>query len=197
MRILLAVFPALLLSACAGGGASLAPPTAGAEEASLTATAPPVPTAWIINRKIDRITGKPAPTAYVITTKTSRSGRHLLGGVGVELVCFEKKPVVKLMFTLRAGANRNSTLGYRFDDKPGHEPKATFLQDHKTIVIDDKAEVTQFFDELAVSNILLVRVTSLFVGTSAAEFRVHGGKAAIDAVTSECPLKPEPARKRA
>jgi hypothetical protein len=195
----LPLLSALSLSACAGGGASLtatAPPQPG-EEASLTPAPPPAPSAWTINRKIDRITGQPASTAHVITTKTSRSGRHLLGGVAVELLCFENKPVVRVIFSLRAGANRNSTLAYRFDEKPGHDAKATFLQDHKTIVIDDKAEVAQFLDELSTSNNLFVRVNSVFVGQSSAEFRVHGGKEAIEAAYAPCPSKPDPGRKRA
>jgi hypothetical protein len=196
--MVLPVLPALWLTACAGGGgASLTPAAAPqpGEEASLTPAAPPAASAWTINRKIDRITGQPAPSAHVITTKTSRSGRHLLGGVAVELLCFEKKPVVKVIFSLRAGANRNSTFAYRFDEKPGREIKATFLQDHKTVVIDQTAELAQFLDELATANTLFVRVTSLFAGNSSAEFRVHGGKQAIDAVVGECPLKPEPGRK--
>jgi hypothetical protein len=199
VRLLPPLLSALLLSACAGSGASLTPTVAPqpTEEASLTPAAPPAPSAWTINRKIDRVTGQPAPTAHVITTKTSRSGRHLLGGVAVELLCFEKKPVVKVIFSLRAGANRNSTLAYRFDEKPGRDVKATFLQDHKTILIDEKTEVAQFLDELATSNNLFVRVNSLFVGQSSAEFRVHGGKEAIEAAYAPCPLKPDPARKRA
>jgi hypothetical protein len=199
VRLLLPGLSALLLAACAGGGATLTPTSAPppTEEAALTATAPPAPSAWTINRKIDRITGQPAPTAHVITTKTSRSGRHLLGGVAVELLCFENKPVVKVVFSLRAGANKNSTLAYRFDEKPGHDAKATFLQDHKSIVIDEKAEVARFLDELATSSTLFVRVTSLFVGNSSAEFRVHGGKDAIEAAYAPCPVKREPARKRA
>jgi hypothetical protein len=203
VRGFLPVLPGLWLAACAGGGGASLTPTATpppTEEASLTPAAPApsaAPSAWTINRKIDRITGQPAPSAHVITTKTSRSGRHLLGGVAVELLCFEKKPVVKVIFSLRAGANRNSTFAYRFDEKPGREIKATFLQDHKTVVIDQNAELAQFLNELATSNTLFVRVTSLFAGNSAAEFRVHGGKQAIDAVVSECPIKSEPGRKRA
>jgi hypothetical protein len=198
VRLLLPLLSASLLSACAGGGASLIPTAPQpSDETSLAATPPPAPSAWTISRKIDRITGQPASTAHVITTKTSRSGRHLLGGVAVELLCFENKPVVKVIFSLRAGANRNSTLAYRFDEKPGHDAKATFLQDHKTIVIDDKVEVAQFLDELSTSNNLFVRVNSLFVGQSSAEFRVHGGKEAIEAAYAPCPLKPDPGRKRA
>jgi hypothetical protein len=63
-----------------------------------------------------------------------------------------------------------------------------FVDDYKTIVIEDKAEVAQFVNELATSNLLYVRVRSLNRGRSSAEFRLDGSPAAIAAGFSGCPF---------
>ena len=100
-----------------------------------------------------------------------------------------------MKYVERIGANRSAILEYRFDDKPGRKAEARFLQDYKTIVIENRAAVTAFVDELASANVLYLRVTSLFAGRTTAEFFVHGAPAAIEAAYADCP--PSPPRRRA
>ena len=81
-------------------------------------------------------------------------------------------------------------LGYRFDEKPGHEIEARFLHDFKTVVIEDKAEVAWFVGELATSSVLYVHIRSLNAGRSTAEFQLAGAPAAIEAAFAGCPTTP-------
>ena len=98
---------------------------------------------------------------------------------------------------VKIGSNKNATLGYRFDEKPGHEPKARFLADFRTAVLEEKAEVAQFVGELATSNLLYVRIRSLNAGRSTAEFRLNGAPAAIEAAFANCPLSADRPGRRA
>ena len=175
MRVLPIVL-AVLLGACA------------ARDASFTMSAPPQSSGdWRIEHRVDRISGEPSPMA-IVWTRAGNSKLNHHPPAALQLMCFDKQPIVRVGFDFRVGANRNSTVGYRFDDKPGHDVEATFLQDFRAIVIDDNAEVAQFMDELASSNMLLVRVISLFAGRSTAEFRVNGAAPAIETVLAACPL---------
>ena len=98
-------------------------------------------------------------------------------------------------FNLRARSAPNSYLGYRFDEKPGHEIGARFVKGASAVVIEDKAEVAQFVSELATSKVLYVRIRSLNAGRTAAEFKVEGAQAAIDAALAGCPVTaPAPQR---
>jgi hypothetical protein len=145
------------------------------------------PSAWNISKNTDKISGKRAARAAVFSVRTSypkQDGRP----VGVELSCFDGRPVVRVQFVARIGANRSAYLEYRLDQNPGRKAQARFLPDYKTIVIEDRAAVTQFVDELATSKVLYLRVTSLFAGQTTAEFFVHGAPAAIEAAYSDCPL---------
>jgi hypothetical protein len=102
---------------------------------------------------------------------------------------------VKFNFESKIGTNLNSYLGYRFDEKPGHEIGARFVKGASAVVIDDKAEVAQFVSELATSKVLYVRIRSLNAGRTAAEFKVEGAQAAIDAALAGCPVTaPAPQR---
>jgi hypothetical protein len=103
---------------------------------------------------------------------------------------------MRFSFEFKIGSNVNSVLGYRFDEKPGHEIKARFLQDFKTVVIEDQAEVAQFLGELETSAALYVRIRSLNMERTAAEFRLEGGADAIKEALAGCPLAPAPTPKR-
>jgi hypothetical protein len=100
------------------------------------------------------------------------------------------KPVVKFGFDFKIGTNLNSILGYRFDEKPGHEIGGRFLQNSSAVVIEDPAEVSQFVGELGTSSVLYVRIRSLNAGRTTAEFKVDGAPAAIASVLAGCPIKP-------
>jgi hypothetical protein len=141
---------------------------------------------WKIERQVDRITGAPLASALLVTRASSNTSVALTQPAMLQLMCFKAQPTVRLSFDFPVGSTKNASLGYRFDDKPGHEAVARFLQDHKTIVIEDKAEVARFTSELATSNVLYVRIRSLNAGRSSAEFQLAGAPAAIHAGFAGC-----------
>jgi hypothetical protein len=100
---------------------------------------------------------------------------------------------VRFAFYFKVGSDTNSMLGYRFDDKPGHDNvNVRFLQQYKTVVIEDKAEVIRFASELAGSRALVVRIRSINAGRTLAEFSVDGANAALEAGFAGCPLTEPP-----
>ena len=58
------------------------------------------------------------------------------------------------------------------------------------MVIEDRAAVTTFVNELAMSNMLVIRIRSLAAGRTTAEFKLDGAPAAIEAAFVGCPLTP-------
>ena len=192
MRAGVMVIAASLLGACATGDASLTSAAAPA------AAPPPSPGDWKFERRADRVAGGPTTTAYLLVrSKNARNASRrpaLIQFASLQLMCFKNEPIVRLHFNYRVGANRSAAVAYRFDEKPGRDVKARFLPDFQTIVIENKTDVAAFVDELAASNTLFMRVDSLIVGSTSAEFRVQGAPAAIEAAFADCPL---PSRKRA
>lgn len=153
---------------------------------------------WQIERQMDRVTGAPIASARLLPHSSSHSAVSFPQLAELQLTCFQDQPIVRLAFEVKVGSNRNSTLGYHFDQKPGRDNvDSRFLQDFRTVVIEDKADVAKFVDELASSNVLYVRIRSLNTGRTATEFRVDGAPAAIEAGFSACPLKSGPARRTA
>jgi hypothetical protein len=153
---------------------------------------------WKIERQLDRITGKAITSALLWTRNSSHSGEDYAKPAQIQLMCFESKPVVRFVFEFKIGSDRNSSLGYRFDDKPGHDNvESRVLFGNQIIVIEDKTAVTQFVDELVSSNVLYMRMRTLNAGRTTAEFRVAGAPAAVQAAFAECPVTPLPGQKRA
>jgi hypothetical protein len=191
----LRLVPAIVLALSAGGCA----------RDSLVSTASAVPVGnWKVERQVDRITGAPLSSALLTTRSSSNTAVAFPQIATMQLLCFKSDPVVRIAFEFKVGSTQNSTLGYRFDDKPGHEIDARFIQDYKTVMIEDRAAVAQFVGELATSNALYVRIRSLNAGRSTAEFNLEGAPAAIEAALAGCPATPpapppqpaKPARKR-
>lgn len=144
---------------------------------------------WLIERTVDRVTGAPLSSATLSTTQVSYSAIVFPPPAGMQITCFKGDPLVQISFDFRVGSNRNSTLGYRFDDKPGREVEARFLANYKTVVIEDKDDVTQFIRELATSQVLYVRIRSLNAPRTSAEFRLDGAAKAIEDGLASCPVK--------
>jgi hypothetical protein len=167
---------AFLLSACVTS-----------EDALTNALAPAPASDWKIERRVDRISGSLAPTA-LLYTRASNNHNQFPRPALLQLMCFNKQPIVRFAFDFRVGANKSAITEYRFDEKPGRKPQATFLPDYKTIIIEDVDDVAQFLDGLATSSLLYVRVSSLIAGHTSAEFRVPGAATAIDTVYAQCPL---------
>ncbi len=148
---------------------------------------------WKIEKQEDRITGVPVPSAMVVIPNASNSFVNAAKPASMQLTCFEGKPLVRFAFEFKVGAESNSSLGYRFDEKPGHDNvTAQFLQEYKTVVINDAAEVVRFVGEMQGSNTLLIRVRSLSAGRTTADFKLDGAPAAIEAAFAGCP-PPAPA----
>ncbi|MGB6701682.1 hypothetical protein [Methyloceanibacter sp.] len=105
-----------------------------------------------------------------------------------QLGCFKGKPSVGFVYAFDVGNTKDSEFGYRFDAKPGRQIDPRFLSNHRTIVIEEKADVERFAAELTASNVLLVQIRSLTEGQTRAEFQVGGAQAAIDAAFAGCPL---------
>jgi hypothetical protein len=164
------------LSACAARDPLVS--TAGAKSAG----------EWRIERQVDRITDAPLSSALLPTKTSSNSAEPFPQPAVLQLLCFKDQPVVRLSFEFKVGSNKNSVLGYRFDEKPGHEIEGRYLQDSKTVVIEKPADVAQFVSELAASNVLYVRIRSLNMGRTTAEFRLNGAPAAIEAAFASCPV---------
>jgi hypothetical protein len=184
-RCFVGVIAALLVSACA-------------KRDPLVSTAGATPVGdWRVERQQDRVTGAPLSSALLPTARSSNSAEPFPHPALLQLLCFKDQPMVRLGFEFKVGSQRNSVLGYRFDEKPGHEVEARFLQDFKAVVIEDKATVAMFVNELATSEVLYVRIRSLNAGRTTAEFRLNGAPAAIDAAYAGCPLSGDQRPKRA
>jgi hypothetical protein len=145
---------------------------------------------WKIENQVDRITGAPLASAYLMTRNSSNSGVPLAHPAMLQVLCFKDQPAIRISFEFKVGSEKNAVFGYRFDEKPGHESDARFVQDYKTVVIEDKAEVDRFIGEMATSSALYVRIRSLNVGRSSAEFQLDGAPAAIGAALAGCHAAP-------
>jgi hypothetical protein len=143
---------------------------------------------WRIERQIDRVTGAPISSVLLMTSRVSNGNAVFAPPAQMQLACFKEHPVVVISFAFKIGSTRNAELGYRFDDKPGHEPRVRVVEDYKRVVIDDPNEVARFAGELATADGLYVRIRSLNTARTSAEFKVAGAPAAIAAAYAGCPL---------
>lgn len=152
---------------------------------------------WKIERTADRVTGNAITSASLFTRNSSHTGVDYAKVAQLQLMCFERNPVVRFSFDFKIGSDKNSMLGYRFDDKPGRDNvESRVLLGYTVIVIEDKTAVAQFVDELMTSNLLYLRIRSLNAGRTTAEFRVAGAAAAVQAGFAECPVTASPGQKR-
>ncbi len=140
---------------------------------------------WRVERQTDRITGAPISSAF-LPTRSSHTRERYPRSAHVQLACFKGEPLVRFAFDVRIGSTRNSEFGYRFDDKPGRTGEVRFLQDYKTVVIEDNTEVARFLNELAKSEKLYILIRSLNAGRTAAEFRLEGAGDAIEQALAGC-----------
>ena len=107
----------------------------------------------------------------------------------LQLLCFKENAAVNFAFEFKIGSARNAEVAYRFDDKPGHEPRARIVNDYLSVLIDDPYDVKQFVGEMATSDVLYLRIHSLTAtGRTSAEFKVAGAAPAIAAAYASCPL---------
>jgi hypothetical protein len=177
VRWVLLIAAVLLLGACAG------------RDPYVYASAVQTSGNWKIERQTDRITGEPIASAFLQTLKSSNTTVAFRRPATLAIGCLKEQPTVRFAFQFKVGSNRNAVLGYRFDEKPGHEIEARFLNDYKNVVIEETPDVALFMSELATSKNLFVRIRSLNAGRTAADFEVTGAPAAIDAIYAQCPIE--------
>jgi hypothetical protein len=140
---------------------------------------------WQIEKQIDRITGTPLESA-LLTAASSHAIEPFPKKVTLQLACFNKKPLVRFAFETKVATTTSNEFGYRFDDKAGHEIAVRFFASNTVAVFKDE-DVPRFLDELAAAKTLYVRIRSLGLGRTAAEFNVAGATAAMAATTAHCP----------
>ena len=147
---------------------------------------------WRVERGTDRITGAPISSAILVTYKVSTSKIIVPPAAQMQLACFKQEPTAVFRFQFKIGSTRNAEFGYRFDDKPGHIAKARFVDDYKSVIIEDKDEMARFVGEMATSKELYVLIRSITVGRTSAEFHIDGAPTAINAALATCPVNPPP-----
>jgi hypothetical protein len=114
-----------------------------------------------------------------------RDGAHL------QLACFKEHAAVVIAFAFKIGSSRNAELAYRFDAKPGHEPRVRIVDDYRSVLIDDPNEVMRFTGDMATSDSLYLHIRSLTAAArTSAEFKVAGAPPAIVGASAGCPLTP-------
>ncbi len=192
VRGLLAGAATLLLAACAD-------PFVNVTHFNTTAAGD-----WRIEKKIDRITCVPVSNSSLTARVTSHSGLVVAPLAHMQLACFKDLPSILIAFDFKIGSTRNAELGYRFDDKPGHEPTVRMVDGYMRAFISDPGEVARFVNEMATADMLYVRIRSLNAGRTSAEFHVAQAPAAIAAAYAGCPINaaarasaPPPARSTA
>jgi len=143
---------------------------------------------WSTEKHTDRVTGAPISNSFLITRKVSYGAILIPPPARLQLICFKEQPAVVVSFDFKIGSTRNAEVAYRFDEKPGHEPHARIVDDHKTVLIDDPKEVAQFTNELATSENLYLRIRALTAPRTSAEFAVTGAAPMIATAYANCPL---------
>ncbi len=180
MRCVALVMVSLLLGACAGRD-----PLVFSEQTKESGN-------WAIEKTVDRVTGS-AISSALLKTRASNSAVSFPQPAMLQLTCFDKTPLVRFSFEFKIGSDKNSILGYRFDDKPGRDNvESRILIGYTVIVIEDPAEVFRFVTDLATSSALVVRIRSLNAGRTVADFKLDGAKEAIDAGFAGCPVVEPP-----
>ncbi len=144
---------------------------------------------WQITAKTDSVTGRKVANILLQSSKTAHDGLYFAPKAVMQLGCLKGQPLIHLMFGFQIGSKADSEISYRFDDKPPREVDARILPGLKIAVIEDHAEVAQFFAELATANALYIVVSSLAKGRTSAEFHVSDAEPALDLISAVCPPK--------
>jgi hypothetical protein len=145
---------------------------------------------WYIAHQVDRVTGAELPSAVAFALASNTHADYPRVSQ-LQLTCLDGKPLVRFAFDFKIGNDRDSVLGYRFDDRPGHENvESRVLRDRQIILIEEPAPLRQFIDELHGASKIYVRIRSMIAGRTAVEYDLEGSAAAIQAAYSKCPMPP-------
>jgi hypothetical protein len=179
--ILAPLLPAVVLSALLG-----MPAAAGVLIASAAAESSGD---WRITKEIDSVTGAKILSLKIEARKTAHDGLFLPPDAVLQLGCLKNHPLIHISFAFQIGSKADSEILYRFDDKPAQPVEARILRGLRIFVIEDKAEVEQFFDGLGTANALYIMIDSLDKGKTSVEFRVAGAQTPIELLSANCPAK--------
>ncbi len=148
---------------------------------------------WWIPRQIDRVTGTALPSAYVYG-EASNSNVEYPRVSSLLLTCMPgQRPLVRFAFDFKIGSLLNTTLGYRFDDLPGHEIVPTrVVRGNQIIVIEEPDAVALFVAELEKAATLHVRIRSINGGRTAVDYPVQGAWGAARAAFANCAMPAPP-----
>lgn len=82
---------------------------------------------------------------------------------------------MRFAFEFKIGSDKNTILGYRFDDKPGHDSVASrVLTGETAILIDNPVAVAEFLNEMTGSQKLYLRIRSLTLGRTTGRVSARG-----------------------
>jgi hypothetical protein len=123
---------------------------------------------WRIEKQVDRITGAPVSNAFLTSRQAASTAALVAPPAHLQLACFKQQPSVLIAFDFKIGSTRNAELGYRFEDKPGHEPTVRIIDAYPRAFITEPDEVTRFVNEMATTDMLYMRIRSLNSGRTSA-----------------------------
>jgi hypothetical protein len=143
---------------------------------------------WRIFHQVDKITGAELPSASVRALASQTYVANAAWSV-MQLTCFDKQPIVRFGFEFKIGTSKDTILGYRFDDKPGHESVAArVVAGDVSMIIDNPVAVAEFVNEMTGSKKVYVRIRSMAVGRTTAEYPLDGSAPALQAAFAGCPV---------
>ena len=150
---------------------------------------------WWIPQQVDRVTGTTLPSAYVFA-EASNSNVEYPRVSSLMLTCMPgNRPLIRFAFDFKIGSLLNTTLGYRFDDLPGHEIVPTrVVRGNQIIVIEQPDAVALFVAELEKAETLYVRIRSINGGRTSVEYPVKGAWGAVRAAFASCAMPAPPLR---
>jgi hypothetical protein len=96
---------------------------------------------WSIERTIDRVTGAPVSNSILPTLRVANGEIPFPPPAKLQLICFKERPTVVIAFDFKIGSTRNAEVGYRFDEKPCHQPPVRIVDDYKTLIVEDTKAV--------------------------------------------------------
>ena len=142
---------------------------------------------WWIPHQIDRVTAAALPSAYVYA-EASNSNVEYPRVSSLLLTCMPgNRPLIRFAFDFKIGSHLNTTLGYRFDDLPGHEIVPTrVVRGNQIIVIEEPDAIALFVSELEKAETLYVRIRSINGGRTTVKYPVQGAWHAVRAAFANC-----------
>jgi hypothetical protein len=143
---------------------------------------------WKIARQLDKVTQTELPSASVRAMASNTYVANASGSL-LQITCFDKQPIVRFAFEFKIGSDKNTILGYRFDDKPGHDSVASrVLTGETAILVDNPVAVAEFVNGMTGSQKLYLRIRSLTLGRTTAEYPLEGSATAVQAAFAGCPV---------